>query len=312
MTDPGIRSILVATDLGEGAGGVLEQAATLADHVDADLHVLHVLETPGRLPDALGGARAPAGDPDGVRAAAGELRERLGRILPDTAPASSDVRSGTAHQEIRSHAAEVTADLVVLGPNRDPDVRARFLGTTAERVLRGAAVPCLVVRAPLPLPPERIGVPTDLSEAGREALSLGLRWAAGLAGAAGAGGAGGSNAPRPDVRVMHAGWTVYRDDEEATRRLLVEPMEGQIADALESTGTGDRVSARSEIVWDNRSADAIVAWSERERLHLLVMGSEGRGGVKRALLGSVVTSVARRAPCSILVAPSPDEEREPA
>lgn len=37
---------------------------------------------------------------------------------------------------------------------------------------------------------------------------------------------------------------------------------------------------------------------------LVVMGSHGRGGLKRAILGSVADTVVRRAPCPVLVVPS--------
>jgi nucleotide-binding universal stress UspA family protein len=42
---------------------------------------------------------------------------------------------------------------------------------------------------------------------------------------------------------------------------------------------------------------------------LIVMGSHGRKGVKRFLLGSVAEMVARHAPCSVLIVRSPDAAR---
>jgi nucleotide-binding universal stress UspA family protein len=53
------------------------------------------------------------------------------------------------------------------------------------------------------------------------------------------------------------------------------------------------------------AADYIVEACADESAELVVLGSHGRGGLKRALLGSVSTNVASRAPCPCVVV-SPD------
>lgn len=50
-------------------------------------------------------------------------------------------------------------------------------------------------------------------------------------------------------------------------------------------------------------AKAAAAWPA----DVIVVGSHGRGGLKRVLLGSVAEAVLRRAPCPVLVVRSPDE-----
>jgi nucleotide-binding universal stress UspA family protein len=49
----------------------------------------------------------------------------------------------------------------------------------------------------------------------------------------------------------------------------------------------------------------IVAFAERERVDLIVMGSHGRTGLARLLMGSVAEGVARRAPCPVLIVKQP-------
>lgn len=45
----------------------------------------------------------------------------------------------------------------------------------------------------------------------------------------------------------------------------------------------------------------IVTYAEEEAASLVVLGSHGRTGLSRVLLGSIAENVVRRAPCSVLV-----------
>jgi Universal stress protein family len=52
-------------------------------------------------------------------------------------------------------------------------------------------------------------------------------------------------------------------------------------------------------------ARKIDEYARRHRIDLIVMGSHGRTGLSRALLGSVAEAVVRRGPCPVLVVPPP-------
>lgn len=51
-------------------------------------------------------------------------------------------------------------------------------------------------------------------------------------------------------------------------------------------------------------AEKIVGYAARHRAGLIVVGTHGRSGVTRALLGSVAERVVRTAPCPVLTVPS--------
>jgi universal stress protein A len=53
-----------------------------------------------------------------------------------------------------------------------------------------------------------------------------------------------------------------------------------------------------------RPAHAIVEYAIRHEVDIIVMGTHGRTGVSRALLGSVTEAVVRRAPCRVLTVPA--------
>ena len=64
-----------------------------------------------------------------------------------------------------------------------------------------------------------------------------------------------------------------------------------------------------------RPAREIVSYASRHGIDLIVMGTHGRTGVSRTLLGSVAEAVIRRAGCPVLTVPAttrevtPDQER---
>jgi nucleotide-binding universal stress UspA family protein len=53
-------------------------------------------------------------------------------------------------------------------------------------------------------------------------------------------------------------------------------------------------------VVDGQPADTIVRFAQERRVDLIVMGTHGRGGLQRMLLGSVAERVLRLAPCPVL------------
>src|SRR5437763_4428308 len=73
--------------------------------------------------------------------------------------------------------------MIVVGAAEAPRL-ARVFGSTADRVVRKASCPVLVVRGELPAPPRRVLFPVDLSPLSSEAFTLGLDWLAQIAPAA--------------------------------------------------------------------------------------------------------------------------------
>ena len=57
-----------------------------------------------------------------------------------------------------------------------------------------------------------------------------------------------------------------------------------------------------------KAEEEVVALAEKLGVRLIVLGSRGRGGLRRALLGSVSDSVVRHAHCPVLVV-RPEKER---
>lgn len=65
---------------------------------------------------------------------------------------------------------------------------------------------------------------------------------------------------------------------------------------------GDEAVAAESLIVQGASADAIVKTTRQAGADLIVMGSHGRDGIQRALLGSVAEGVLRQSAVPVLVA----------
>lgn len=287
-----IRSILAASDLTEATDAVVRAAAALAELTGADLHIVHAfdMELSAYAPR---NPQVPGLD-DWVRDAARELDVQIRRALPPTAPAvaSREVLVEKAHDAIEQRAAAVRADLIVVGRHRARPAGDSFLGSTAERVIRTAEVPCLVIGAGLSMPLRRLLVPQDLSESGSKALDVALQWGAAFSG------------DGLQLTVLHVIPRVYDVKEIAFDTAVIGPeLEREVEAARVRTGVPD-VIVRELVRWGDHPAEEIVRVAEEEGADLIILATHGYGAVKRFLIGSVASGVTRGARCPVLLIPS--------
>jgi universal stress protein A len=138
--------ICCPVDFSEPSRVALEEAADLARRYGAALTVLHVFEPGGA---AAGELQAPM--PELFAATEKELERKLAgwRLEAERlgAPAVEQaVVSGAAGREIAAFAREGGHDLVVMGTHGRTGLRHLIIGSVAERVIREAHCPVLVVR----------------------------------------------------------------------------------------------------------------------------------------------------------------------
>src|SRR5688572_14147865 len=119
------QHILAATDFSDSAEAALALAALCARSVRAGLHVLHVV-APGEIH------------------ATQLLAHAVAKAAPDM-PATAATTAGDPAQEILRYAPRHAIDLIVLGTHGRTGMSRLLLGSAAERVLRGARCPVLVV-----------------------------------------------------------------------------------------------------------------------------------------------------------------------
>lgn len=82
-------------------------------------------------------------------------------------------------------------------------------------------------------------------------------------------------------------------------------------DRLDSLVTSrDRLELHAHVVFESGEApaEAIVGYAENYLIDLIVMGTHGRRGLSRMVMGSVTERVLRAAPCPVLTVRHPERE----
>ena len=138
------RRLLVPTDGSEAAAAALPVAAAVAREFGAEIVALHVVPEHAEL--VMGHTAvldAPPSPELGRRIAA----EFVAPLTDEGLKTRAEGVAGDAGEKILETAARDGADLIVMGTHGRSGLARLGLGSVTERVLRGATVPMLVVRA---------------------------------------------------------------------------------------------------------------------------------------------------------------------
>jgi universal stress protein A len=141
----GLKRILVAVDFSPSSTNAFHHALTFASQFHAELIVLHV------VPSGPGAFAAPHGIPQFSEDDLTFGEDNL-RLLVDSAERESKVKArailrlGLPSHEICEAAKEADSDLLVLGTHGYTGWKHFCIGSTAERIVRAAPCPVLVVR----------------------------------------------------------------------------------------------------------------------------------------------------------------------
>jgi nucleotide-binding universal stress UspA family protein len=279
--------ILAATDFSTRSRRATGRAGMLAKATGAEFTLLHVVDD-DQPQDLLQLT---------IREAQRVLDGQIGAI-PELA--ESQVRAvavaGDAFDGILRTATTMGADLIVMGAHRKQLLRDIFIGTTIERVIRLGCFPVLMVNQEPAQPYRTMLAAIDFSEhsaaALQRAMSLGMT-------------AEGSvtllHAFFPYAKGMMARSGVPQgsiDDYVRSERELVmdELARFVVANDLAVPGHSARVV-------EGRPFDVIADTVKELTPDLLVMGTHGRSGIVRALLGSVTEEALRSLEVDILAVP---------
>jgi nucleotide-binding universal stress UspA family protein len=141
--------LLVAVDFSEASRRSLAWALDHARRTPCEVHVIHVIED--HVSDLLS---APAMERLRVEMAliAREAEHELERLLPaerqQVGRPTRHVACGRPAKEILHAAEKLGAELIVMGTHGRGGVAGLFMGSVAQKVVRHAPCPVLIVRVP--------------------------------------------------------------------------------------------------------------------------------------------------------------------
>jgi universal stress protein E len=297
-------TIVIAIDFSETSIKAAKWAAeTFAP--TAAITLVHVVDPPDRPP--FGRHLLPA--PEVIEAEAREygvehLRE-VATFLTAAAPRCV-IRVGKPHEEITRLAADVGADLIVVGPHGDRPRPTRFLGTTAERIVRTSPVSVLIgtnppagrprhLLAPVddsPITPTLLAQTRDLAETFDADVTLLHVW---------------SNAVY--IHVASMSYAAKANESEAREEIDHELRDAGLHWLRELARTGidrERVDA---VVTHGKAGDAALQAAATVRADFIILGRQGTGVIVPALLGSTVSTVLHGSMCPVLVVADPAAAR---
>ncbi len=147
------RTFVIPFDFSEHARAALLAGTDLAKRMNADIHLVHVIQPPtyayGYGGD-IGGATTVAFNMTEVRNSADASLSAVAEGVQNfPGKIEAHVLEGSqVDAELRGIAEKLDADLIVMGTHGRTGLAHVFLGSVAERTLRIAPCPVLTVKAP--------------------------------------------------------------------------------------------------------------------------------------------------------------------
>jgi nucleotide-binding universal stress UspA family protein len=199
---------------------------------------------------------------------------------------------GKAFVEIIAAAERLDANVILLAARRAATPDPFTLGVTTEKVMRKSAKPVLAVPPDRPLRFKRIVCAVDFSDASARGLANAIRLSRAFSG---------------ELRIM----TVTAQPEAYARFgphssiSATTPEEAQAADPTQEFTHFLQQFDLRDIDWEQRvehgePAVEIIRSAREWDANLIVIGSTGRTGLARILMGSTALKVARQLPCALL------------
>ena len=141
-----LKKILCPIDFSTPSDDALAYACELAQRVRGELHLVHVFQNPAYALPMSGNIGPQAELIFKLRASCEDLLEQArSGVEKAGVPAQADLLEGVAHQEILGFAKQVDAGLIVTGTHGRTGLSHALLGSVAERLVRLADRPVLVV-----------------------------------------------------------------------------------------------------------------------------------------------------------------------
>jgi universal stress protein E len=280
-----LERILLATDFGQASHDALQMAVSVAKTFHSRIIPIHVIPKIQNSPLA-------------AEMVEKTVTERLEKIYSAISKEGVTVVepvavTGTPFDQIIQHAGISDVNVIMVGSGEEGKEEKSRLGITAERLIRKSNKPVWVVKRGTPPAIREMICPVDFSQTSARALTNAIHLARNF---------------QAELSVM----TVIQDIWRA------HPTVGKVA-AKEKGVYVKREESEfqrflqkfdfhnvnwNQVIREGKPSEEILNLVRERQADLLVMGSVGRTGLARILIGSVAGKVVREMPCSVVTVKS--------
>jgi len=269
--------ILLATDCSTFSSGAEREAINLAKRFNSELYILSVIETNPEFAALAPGILEKIEEK--TRNLLNELRQRA-----ETEGIKSEIiiREGDEpHKLIIDEARKRMCEIIIMGRRGRTGITRLLMGSVTARTVGHSPTNILIVPRAARIEFKNIVVATDASKfseaAAKEAIQLARETGANLYAIA---------VTRPDAPLER-----IKESEDALMR-------------INSECNKEGIKVETELVKNRpheRIYEAIIEFAKRHNADLIVLGSHGRTGIQKLLMGSVAERVIGHAEVGILV-----------
>ena len=299
-----VTHVLVPTDFSPSSLPAFRYAVEWAKVFEAELTLLHVHSLQPGLDIDAGIAQKYLDEQRKV--AREELEKFLTEARQKVPKASMELVAGLASESICQVAREKKCDLIIMGTHGWTGFNRVLFGSVADRVIQRA--PCPVLSIPhreeadvsamhqLQIIPRQVVLPLEFSDCSMDAYEYAVQIAKWF------------DAPLTMVHAIEPlsyslDFTLTHPLQEKTNRDKVEKRLADLTAVLAEQG----LSAGYELL-DKPTVDGILETSAIQQADLIVMGTHGRKGLSRMVLGSTAGKVLEQSPYPVLTIKSPKFE----
>lgn len=282
-----LERILVALDFSDASESVIETAVDLAKVFQSKVIPIHI------LPSVKGNEKAASLLQQAAQQRLDSVVERLKQEGVDT---NQPILSfGAPHRSIVQAALDLNPNLILLGSGENRKTEKFQLGTTTERIIQQSEKPIFVVKEETSLNVQQILCPVDFSTTSKRALTNAITLA---------------HRFKAELTILSVcelqgpNWFKSEEDSEKENEDRCAAYKVRFDEFLQQFNLAGLSWSKEMRKGD--PAEEILNSISSKMADLLVMGTAGRTGLSRFLIGSVTKKVIREVPCSFLVLHSED------
>ncbi len=210
-----------------------------------------------------------------------EINKKIEELKKEGVEAQGKIKYGKASTQIIEYAEEIKPDLIVMGTQTTYGIENYFIGSTTWRVIERKKFPVLTTRVKIEKKPEIILVPVDLSPLSFQAI------------------------PYANIMKQIFNSKIYFLHvlvilESMAKWEAAEKVEEEIKKKI-----GEEKKILGEIIVEKSpdAASGILRIQKDIKADMIIMTTHGRGGIEKALFGSVAERIIRESEVPVLSLP---------